>query len=81
MSKQNYKFNMMMMAYFPSIIFYVGSGSSKRRRNSRSQILSPGDKTWLVNHTSLSSEQVDKLFKEFGTDYPNGGIYRKFVRN
>ena len=37
------------------------------------------DRTWLVNHTQQNSENIDKLYKEFQIDYPNGGIYRRLV--
>ena len=40
-------------------------------------LLSPEDRTWLVNHTSHGPEQIDRLHREFYIDYPNGGIFRK----
>lgn len=44
-------------------------------------MLSPQDRTFLVNHTQQSPENIDKLYKEFQTDYPNGGIWRRLVWN
>ena len=42
-------------------------------------MLSPQDRTWLVNHTQQNPENIDRLYKEFQIDYPNGGIYRRLV--
>lgn len=42
-------------------------------------MLSPQDRTWLVNHTQKNPENIDRLYKEFQIDYPNGGIYRRLV--
>ena len=40
--------------------------------------LTQEDKGWLVSHTPHSAEDIDKLYKDFHTDYPNGGIFRKY---
>ena len=45
------------------------------------KMLPPQDKTWLVNHTQRNPENIEKLYKEFQIDYPNGGIYRRLVAN
>ena len=33
-----------------------------------------------VSHTTHSSEDIDKLHSQFSVDYPNGGIFRKYVQ-
>ena len=39
--------------------------------------LTQEDRMWLVSHTPHTMEGIDKLYKDFHTDYPNGGIFRK----
>ena len=47
------------------------------KKKSGPKALSSEDRVWLVSHTPHTAEDVDKLYKDFHVDYPNGGIFRK----
>ena len=48
-------------------------GNSKKK----AKTLNAEDRQWLISHKEHSAEKIDKLFKDFHTEYKNGGIFRK----
>ena len=57
-----------------NITIFLTALSSRKRRG---RMISAEDKAWLTNHTQHEPEHIDKLYREFQTDYPNGGIWRR----